>query len=239
VKLLQALIEQGQANEALQEIVRRGAMSDTVAIQILDSLYQKGYREEAQRLADALSDKLMKSGLIARQMPLNHFGVNPVKHFGTVQVATRYGQLRVQITEPDRTFGALVGMYAKWGLHTKTERLLSALPPDRKLFYRIHLASIYQAAGQPARARQDLERVLQEIPRVLRADKFDTQVALMLVACAYAQLGDYPHALTLAQRISPRHQREVLRAILVDRLEARHYSEERRLFWSEWVEVAQ
>lgn len=228
-KLLQALIEQGRVEEAMREVVRRGAMSDTVAVQILDSLHRRGYRDDLQRFTSALEKALLDRQLLTNPPPPNRFE--------TVQVVTRYGQIRIRIHNPYQILDSLMTVYIKDGLYEKVEHLLAALLPKDRLGYRLRLASIYHAVGQSVFARQQLERVLNEMPRVVGADTFATQSYLMLVACAYARLGDHSRALELAQKVPPEHQREVLNAILISLLEARNPSEERRLFWGEIVEV--
>ena len=228
-KFLQALIEQGQVEEAMREIVRRGAMSDTVAVQLLASLHRRGYRDDLQRFTSALEKALLERQLLTNLPPPNHFE--------TVQVATRYGQIKIQIKDPYQVLDVLSMVYIKDGSNGQVERLLEALLPEDRLTYRFRLVSICHAVGQSECARQQLERALSETPRVAGTDTFAKHSYLMLSACAYARLGDYSRALELAQVVPPEKQRGVLDAILANLLEARNPSEERRIFWGEVVEI--
>jgi len=95
--LVRALIEQGQVKEGLEECVRFGVWSSTHTIQIAQALWKGGQRDYALSFANAVSARLLE-----RRFPSGRF---PAHHFGTVQIATPYGQVKVSINAPVSEFG--------------------------------------------------------------------------------------------------------------------------------------
>ena len=223
--LVRALIEQGKVKEGLEECVRFGVWSSTHTIQIAQALWKGGQRDYALSFANAVSDA--SALLLEPRFPSGRF---PAHHFGTVQFATPYGQVKVSIDAPDRNLDALTRAYAEWGLVDQAERLLKALPADSRPFQRADLACILQVTGHYERARQQMETALQEIERQTASGSFNKRyLGLKQIAHAYARLGDDRRALELAQSIDPALQREVLMRMLRNRVERRNP------FWREFI----
>jgi hypothetical protein len=165
--------------------------------------------------------------LLERRFPSGRF---PAHHFGTVQIATPYGQVKVSINAPSRSLDALTRAYAEWGLVDQAERLLEALPADSRPFQRVDLACILHVTGHSERARQQLETALQEIERQTASGSFKRYLGLKKIAHAYARLGDDRRALELAQSIPDAAlQKEVLIGMLRSRVERRNR------FWREFI----
>jgi len=220
--LVRALIEQGQVKEGLEECVRFGVWSSTHTIQIAQALWKGGQRDYALRFANAVSARLLE-----QRFPSGRF---PAHHFGTVQIATPYGQVKVSINAPSRSLDALTRAYAEWGLVDQAERLLEALPADSRPFQRVDLACILHVTGHSERARQQLETALQEIERQTASGSFKRYLGLKKIAHAYARLGDDRRALELAQSIPDAAlQKEVLIGMLRSRVERRNR------FWREFI----
>jgi tetratricopeptide (TPR) repeat protein len=220
--LVRALIEQGQVKEGLEECVRFGVWSSTHTIQIAQALWKGGQRDYALSFANAVSARLLE-----RRFPSGRF---PAHHFGTVQIATPYGQVKVSINAPSRSLDALTRAYAEWGLVDQAERLLEALPADSRPFQRVDLACILHVTGHSERARQQLETALQEIERQTASGSFERYLGLKKIANAYVRIGDDRRALELAQSIPDAAlQKEVLIGMLRSRVERRNR------FWREFI----
>jgi tetratricopeptide (TPR) repeat protein len=219
--LVRALIEQGQVKEGLEECVRFGVWSSTHTIQIAQALWKGGQRDYALSFANAVSARLLE-----RRFPSGRF---PAHHFGTVQIATPYGQVKVSINAPSRSLDALTRAYAEWGLVDQAERLLEALPEDSRPFQRADLACILHVTGHYERARQQLETALQETERQTASGSFERYLGLKKIANAYVRIGDDRRALELAESIHPALQREVLMRML------RNRTERRNPFWREFI----
>jgi tetratricopeptide (TPR) repeat protein len=220
--LVRALIEQGQVKEGLAECARIGVWSSADSIQIAQALWKGGQRDYALSFANAVSARLLE-----RRFPSGRF---PAHHFGTVQIATPYGQVKVSINAPSRSLDALTRAYAEWGLVDQAERLLEALPEDSRPFQRADLACILHVTGHSERARQQLETALQEIERQTASGSFERYLGLKKIAHAYARLGDDRRALELAQSIPDAAlQKEVLIGMLRSRVERRNR------FWREFI----
>ena len=220
--LVRALIEQGQVKEGLAECARIGVWSSADSIQIAQALWKGGQRDYALSFANAVSARLLE-----RRFPSGRL---PAHHFGTVQIATPYGQVKVSINAPSRSLDALTRAYAEWGLVDQAERLLDALPADSRPFQRADLACILQVTGHYERARQQMETALQEIERQTASGSFNKRyLGLKQIAHAYARLGHDRRALELAQSIDPALQREVLMRMLRNRVERRNP------FWREFI----
>jgi tetratricopeptide (TPR) repeat protein len=225
--LVRALIEQGQVKEGLEECVRFGVWSSTHTIQIAQALWKGGQRDYALSFADALSfASAVSAQLLERRFPSGRF---PAHHFGTVQIATPYGQVKVSINAPSRSLDALTRAYAEWGLVDQAERLLDALPADSRPFQRADLACILHVTGHSERARQQLETALQEIESQTASGSFERYLGLKKIANAYVRIGDDRRALELAESIHPALQREVLMRML------RNRTERRNPFWREFI----
>jgi tetratricopeptide (TPR) repeat protein len=222
--LVRALIEQGQVKEGLEECVRFGVWSSTHTIQIAQALWKGGQRDYALSFANAVSARLLE-----RRFPSGRF---PAHHFGTVQIATPYGQVKVSINAPYRNLDAMTRAYAEWGLVDQAERLLEALPEDSRPFQRTDLACILLVTGHYERARQQMETALQETERQA-SGSFKRYLGLKKIAQiahAYARLGDDRRALELAQSIPDAAlQKEVLIGMLRSRVERRNR------FWREFI----
>jgi tetratricopeptide (TPR) repeat protein len=223
--LVRALIEQGQVKEGLEECVRFGVWSSTHTIQIAQALWKGGQRDYALSFANAVSARLLE-----RRFPSGRL---PAHHFGTVQIATPYGQVKVSINAPYRNLDALTRAYAEWGLVDQAERLLEALPEDSRPFQRTDLACILLVTGHYERARQQMETALQETERQTASGSFKRYLGLKKIAQiahAYAKLGDDRRALELAQSIPDAAlQKEVLIGMLRSRVE------QRNRFWREFI----
>jgi tetratricopeptide (TPR) repeat protein len=219
--LVRTLIEQGQVKEGLAECARLGVWSSADLIQIAQALWEGGQRDYALSFANAVSARLLE-----RRFPSGRL---PAHHFGTVQIATPYGQLKVSINAPSRSLDALTRAYAEWGLVDQAERLLDALPADSRPFQRADLACILHVTGHSERARQQLETALQEIERQTASGSFERYLGLKKIANAYVRIGDDRRALELAQSIDPALQREVLMRMLRNRVERRNP------FWREFI----
>jgi tetratricopeptide (TPR) repeat protein len=219
--LVRALIEQGQVKEGLAECARIGVWSSADSIQIAQALWKGGQRDYALSFANAVSARLLE-----RRFPSGRF---PAHHFGTVQIATPYGQVKVSINAPSRSLDALTRAYAEWGLVDQAERLLDALPADSRPFQRADLACILHVTGHSERARQQLETALQEIESQTASGSFKRYLGLKKIANAYVRIGDDRRALELAQSIDPALQREVLMRML------RNRTERRNPFWREFI----
>lgn len=218
-QLILALIEQGQADEGLRALVQRGTISDTLAVQVARALYQQGHHADARRFADAIRDRFIERGF-----PDVRF--RPKTHFGTVQVATRHGQVKVRIASPYGSSAALMETYIAWGQPQEAERVLNAYEPKGQAYRRVLLASVYHAHGHTARAQQHLEQALQMIQerrqRASSADIFEIhslQLTRMYVARALATIGDAARALEVAQSLPQEYQKKVLHEILAQRLQ--------------------
>jgi len=220
--LVRALIEQGQVKEGLAECARIGVWSSADSIQIAQALWKGGQRDYALSFANAVSARLLE-----RRFPSGRL---PAHHFGTVQIATPYGQVKVSINAPSRSLDALTRAYAEWGLVDQAERLLEALPADSRPFQRVDLACILHVTGHSERARQQLETALQEIERQTASGSFKRYLGLKKIAHAYARLGDDRRAFELAQSIPDAAlQKEVLIGMLRSRVERRNW------FWREFI----
>jgi hypothetical protein len=219
--LVRALIEQGQVKEGLAECARIGVWSSADSIQIAQALWKGGQRDYALSFANAVSARLLE-----RRFPSGRL---PAHHFGTVQIATPYGQVKVSINAPSRSLDALTRAYAEWGLVDQAERLLDALPADSRPFQRADLACILHVTGHSERARQQLETALQEIESQTASGSFERYLGLKKIANAYVRIGDDRRALELAESIHPALQREVLMRML------RNRTERRNPFWREFI----
>ena len=220
--LVRALIEQGQVKEGLAECARIGVWSSADSIQIAQALWKGGQRDYALSFANAVSARLLE-----RRFPSGRL---PAHHFGTVQIATPYGQVKVSIDAPDQDLDALTRAYAEWGLVDQAERLLKALPEDSRPFQRADLACILHVTGHYERARQQMETALQEIERQTASGSFKRYLGLKQIAHAYARLGDDRRALELARSIPDAAlQKEVLIGMLRSRVERRNR------FWREFI----
>jgi tetratricopeptide (TPR) repeat protein len=223
--LVRALIERGQVKEGLEECVRFGVWSSTHTIQIAQALWKGGQRDYALSFANAVSARLLE-----RRFPSGRF---PAHHFGMVQIAIPYGQVKVSINAPYRNLDALTQAYAEWGLVDQAERLLEALPADSRPFQRADLACILHVTGHSERARQQLETALQEIESQTALGSFERYLGLKQIAHAYARLGDDRRALELAQSIPDAAlQKEVLIGMLRSRVERRNR------FWREFIHTS-
>jgi hypothetical protein len=220
--LVRALIEQGQVKEGLAECARIGVWSCADSIQIAQALWKGGQRDYALSFANAVSARLLE-----RRFPSGRF---PAHHFGTVQIATPYGQVKVSINAPFRSLDALTRAYAEWGLVDQAERLLDALPANSRLFQRVDLACIFHVTGHSERARQQLETTLQEIESQTALGSFERYLGLKKIANAYVRIDDDRRALELAQSIPDAAlQKEVLIGMLRSRVERRNW------FWREFI----
>jgi hypothetical protein len=220
--LVRALIEQGQVKEGLAECARIGVWSSADSIQIAQALWKGGQRDYALSFANAVSARLLE-----RRFPSGRL---PAHHFGTVQIATPYGQVKVSINAPSRSLDALTRAYAEWGLVDQAERLLEALPADSRPFQRVDLACILHVTGHSERARQQLETALQEIESQTALGSFERYLGLKKIANAYVRIDDERRALELAESIPDAAlQREVLIGMLRSRVERRNW------FWREFI----
>ena len=183
-----------------------------------------------ERRATRLRAELCQRRLGAVAGTTLSFGKASAHHFGTVQIATPYGQVKVSINAPFRSLDALTRAYAEWGLVDQAERLLDALTANSRLFQRVDLACIFHVTGHSERARQQLETTLQEIESQTALGSFERYLGLKKIANAYVRIDDERRALELAQSIPDAAlQKEVLIGMLRSRVERRNR------FWREFI----
>ncbi|BCW96521.1 MAG: hypothetical protein WHS44_02665 [Fimbriimonadales bacterium] len=222
--LAQALIEQGQVEAGLRELVEIGKCYDYIMAQIAVSLHRHGRAEDARRIVDALRVGLFQRGFPHRR-PTNRASE-------MMRLSTPYGEVRVPFKSPHHTIRRLARAYAEWGLFSQAERVLDALPTEHRTLLRMSMSHAHHEAGRQAQAHQQLERALSETQSVPEHGLGLNRSFLRLeIGCVYALCGDDRRALEVAQSTVSPEQRTVLLCILRNRAYTRNP------FWREILDM--
>lgn len=109
--LAQALIEQGQVEAGLRELVEIGKCYDYIMAQIAVSLHRHGSAEDARRIVDALRVGLFQRGFPHRR-PTNRASE-------MMRLSTPYGEVRVPSNHRTTPFGGWRGRMRNGGFSVR------------------------------------------------------------------------------------------------------------------------